>query len=73
MYIHSRVDFYSQPVIRIYDIPNNTFESDDEDDEDDDETETSTEDETTDSEEEEERKQEERKKLSPSKLTSHTM
>ena len=73
MYIHSRAYFYLQPVIRIYDIPNNTFESDDEDDEDDDETETSTEDETTDSEEEEERKQEERKKLSPSKLTSHTM
>ena len=30
-----------QPVIRIYDIPNSTFESDDDDDDDDDEEEVS--------------------------------
>lgn len=74
----------NKPVIRIYDIPNNTFESDeDDDDEEEDETETSTEEETSESEEEEEEEVEKKpehaevkkaspevKKASPSKESS---
>ena len=35
-YVVLSLDIFSQQMIRIYDIPNNTFESDEDDDDDDD-------------------------------------